>query len=66
VHPLPYRGARLAGLFGAALGLGLLAHAFAARGALGVGIKLAAVLAFVALVARMNVWRERGSVAGPR
>ena len=65
VHPLPHRGARLAGLFGAALGLGLLARSLPLGGASGIAVKLGAALLFVTLVVRMDALRERGAVAAP-
>jgi O-antigen/teichoic acid export membrane protein len=71
VRPFPYRPARLALLFGGALGLGVAAVRFAPAGMAGVGVKLAAVLAFVALAAVLEVWKDRGAVrhhapVGPR
>ncbi len=70
VHPLPFRGARLVLLYGGALALGVAAVRFAPAGLAGVGTKLAAVLAFVALAAVLEVWKDRGAVrhrasAGP-
>lgn len=62
VHPIPYRGARLALLFGAALALGVATVRFAPAGAAGVAARVGAVLAFAALAAVMEVWKDRGAV----
>ncbi|MCC6652001.1 MAG: oligosaccharide flippase family protein, partial [Candidatus Eisenbacteria bacterium] len=62
VHPLPYRPARLAVLFGGALALGLAAVRLAPEGIAGVGIKLLAALAFVALAFVLQVWKDSGAV----
>ncbi|MBI5170806.1 MAG: oligosaccharide flippase family protein [Candidatus Eisenbacteria bacterium] len=62
VHPLPFRPARLAALFGGALAAGLLAVRFAPAGWAGVGVKLVAVLGFVALATVLEVWKDRGAV----
>lgn len=62
VYPLPYRGARLALLFVAGLGLGLAAVTFAPAGAAGVAVRVAALAAYAALVWRLEVWRDRGAV----
>jgi O-antigen/teichoic acid export membrane protein len=62
VNPMPYRGARMALMFGGALGLGLAAVRFAPAGMPGVGVKLAAVLACLALGAALEVWKDRGAV----
>lgn len=62
VRPLPYRGARLAVLFAAALGAGLAAVRWAPPGAAGVALKAGAVLAWAALAAAFEVWKDRGAV----
>jgi hypothetical protein len=56
------RPARLAALFGGALAAGLLAVRFAPAGWPGVGVKLVAVLGFVALATALEVWKDRGAV----
>jgi len=65
VHPLPYRGARMAALFAVALALALAVGRVAPAGAAGAGLKLAAVASFAALCAGSGIWRERGAVAPP-
>jgi O-antigen/teichoic acid export membrane protein len=62
IRPFPHRPARLALLFGGALALGVAAVRFAPAGVTGVGVKLAAVLAFVGLAAALQVWTDRGAV----
>jgi O-antigen/teichoic acid export membrane protein len=64
VHPLPYRGARLAVLFTLACGIALAAQRLSPAGLAGLAIKLAAALGFILLCVRLGVWTERGSVAG--
>ena len=62
VRPFPHRPARLALLFGGALGLGVAAVRFSPAGLAGVGVKLAAVLAFITLAVVMRVWKDSGAV----
>lgn len=62
VRPFPYRPARLVLLFGGALALGAAAVRFAPPGLAGAGVKAGAVLAFVALAAVLEVWKDRGAV----
>ena len=62
VHPLPYRGARLALLFLGALGLGVAATRLAPAGAGGIGVKLGALVVFAVLAWRLEVWTDRGAV----
>lgn len=62
VRPMPYRGAKLGVLFAAALGLGLAAARWAPQGAAGVAVRVGAVLAFAALAAVFEVWKDRGAV----
>jgi len=62
VRPMPYRGARLALLFGGALGLGIAAVRWAPPGPAGMGVKLVAALAFVGIAVAMRVWKDRGAV----
>ena len=60
VHPLPYRGARLAALFAAGTALGVLAAR--TQGATGVLARAAAIAAFVLLAWKSDVWKDRGSI----
>lgn len=62
VRPMPYRGAKLAVLFVAALGAGLAAVRWAPPGAAGIGVKAGAVLAWAGLAAVFEVWKDRGAV----
>ncbi len=62
VRPFPHRPLRLALLFGGALALGLAAVRWAPAGLLGLGVKLGALLAFVALAWVLQVWTDRGAV----
>jgi O-antigen/teichoic acid export membrane protein len=62
LRPFPHRPARLALLFGGALGLGLAAVRWSPPGLAGVAVKAGAVLAFVALAAALQVWKDRGAV----
>ncbi len=56
VHPLPYRGGRLAAIGAAALAAGLAGQAFAGPGAAGLGVRLGLVAAFAAAMAGLRVW----------
>lgn len=62
VRPMPYRGLRLAALFAAALVLGIAAARLAPAGAAGTAVRAGAVLAFAALAAALEVWKDRGAV----
>ena len=62
LHPLPYRGARLAALFAVAVGLGVLTAHAAPPGAAGVAVRVLAVAAFVLLAWKSDVWKDAGSV----
>jgi O-antigen/teichoic acid export membrane protein len=62
VHPLPFRGRRLAALFLFGLGLALVAQRMAPPGGPGWIVKLGAAVAFVAASFGLDVWRERGAV----
>jgi len=55
VHPLPYRGGRLAALGFAALALGLAGQRFGA-GATGLALRIGVVLGYVAIAALLRVW----------
>jgi len=63
VHPVPYRGARLALVFALALGLTVAGQALAPAGAAGVAVKLLVVLGYAALAGGLGLLRERGAVA---
>jgi O-antigen/teichoic acid export membrane protein len=62
VRPMPYRGARLAALFAAALALGLAAARWSPPGPAGIAVRVGAVVVFAALAAGMEVWKDRGAV----
>jgi O-antigen/teichoic acid export membrane protein len=62
VHPLPYRGARLAALFAAGVGLGAAAVRFAPAGDLGVAWRVAALVAYALLAWKSDVWKDRGAL----
>jgi O-antigen/teichoic acid export membrane protein len=65
VHPVPYRGARLAALFAAGVTLGALASRLAtAGGAAGVGLaaRAGAIAVFALLAWKMDVWKDRGAI----
>ncbi|HUK62577.1 MAG TPA: polysaccharide biosynthesis C-terminal domain-containing protein, partial [Dongiaceae bacterium] len=62
VHPLPYRGGRLAVLFVGALALAVLVQRLETSEALGLGIKLGAALLFTAVCLALGVHRDRGAV----
>jgi O-antigen/teichoic acid export membrane protein len=63
VHPLPYRGGRLAAVGAVALGLAFAAQPLAAAGLPGVAGRLVAVAAFAALCAGLGIVQDRGAVA---
>ena len=65
VHPLPYRGGRLALVFALAVTLALAGQAWIAPGPWGVALKLAALAVLLAACAALGVWQERGAVATP-
>jgi len=62
VRPMPYRGAKLAVLFAAAVALGLGAARWAPPGAAGAAVRVGALLAFAALAAAFEIWKDRGAV----
>ena len=62
VHPLPYRGARLAALFGCGLALGVVAVRFAPEGAVGVAWRSAALVIYGLLAWKSDVWKDRGAI----
>jgi O-antigen/teichoic acid export membrane protein len=64
VHPLPYRGARLAALGGGALLLGVAALRWAPPGTTGTVVRAGVALGYAALVWILRVWSERFAVGG--
>jgi len=62
VHPLPYRGRRLLALFGFAVVLSVVAPRVVPAGPWSWAVKFAALAAYAAAAAGLNVWRERGAV----
>ena len=62
VHPLPYRGARLAVLFGAGVAIGAVAVRLAPAGVAGVGWRVAALAAYALLAWKSDVWKDRGAI----
>jgi O-antigen/teichoic acid export membrane protein len=63
VYPLPYRGAKLAVLFALAGGMAIAAQKWSPPGAAGAAIKLGAVLLWVAIATRLDIWNGK-AVAG--
>ncbi len=63
VHPLPYRGARLATLFVLAAGLALAGQRWIGPGPFGAALKLAIVLAYLGGCMTLGVWHERGAIS---
>ena len=62
VHPLPYRGARLAALFAAGVGLGAVAMRFAPAGGVGAAWRAGALVAYALLAWKSDVWKDRGAL----
>ena len=62
VRPMPYRGARLAALFAAAIAIGLAAVRWSPPGAAGIAVRVGAVVVFAGLAASLEVWKDRGAV----
>jgi O-antigen/teichoic acid export membrane protein len=58
VHPLPYAGARAAGVWGTALVLALAVQRLAPPGAFGVALKLGVVAVFALSVVKLELWKE--------
>ena len=63
VHPLPYRGLRLAALFGLGAALAAAGQWLAPAGPAGWAIKLGVWASYVAIAAALGVWRDRGAIA---
>jgi O-antigen/teichoic acid export membrane protein len=66
VHPLPYRGGRLAALGVLALAVTLVVQRGAASGPVGMLLKLGVVAAMAALMTVLGLWKDRGAVAPAR
>ena len=62
VHPLPFRGARLAALFAAAVALGAVTVRQPAAGSAAVALRAAAWAAFAMLAWKSDVWKDRGAI----
>jgi len=62
VHPLPYRGARLAALFATAVVLGVVVVRQPLTGLAAVAARAAALAAFALLAWKSDVWRDRGAI----
>jgi O-antigen/teichoic acid export membrane protein len=62
VHPLPYRGARLAALFAVGVALGAVAVRFAPAGGSGVAVRAAALGLFTLVAWKSDVWKDRGAI----
>ncbi len=62
VHPLPYRGARLAALFGTGVALGVLVVRFAPAGGVGAGWRVGALAVYALLAWKSDVWKDRGAL----
>jgi O-antigen/teichoic acid export membrane protein len=62
VHPLPFRGARLAALFAVAVALGAVTVRQPAAGGAAVALRAAAWAAFALLAWKSDVWKDRGAI----
>ncbi|MFM7232857.1 MAG: lipopolysaccharide biosynthesis protein [bacterium] len=62
VHPLPYRGARLAALFAVGVALGEVTVRWAPDGVAGGVWRAAAVAAFALTAWKSDVWKDRGAI----
>lgn len=63
VHPLPYRGLRLAALFALAAALAAAGQVLSPAGPAGWAVKLGVLAAFAAIAAALGAWRDRGAIA---
>ena len=63
VHPLPYRGGRLALVFALAAGLSFFGQRLIAPGPFGVALKLGVLLVFLGACAGLGIWHEHGAVS---
>ena len=62
VHPLPYRGGRLAAMFLGATALAAAVQRLAPAGPAGIAVKLAAVLAVASATWMLGLWTDRGAI----
>ena len=62
VHPLPYRGARLAALFAVGVALGAVAVRLFPGGVAGWLGRAGAIAAFALLAWKSDVWKDRGAI----
>lgn len=62
VHPLPYRGARLAALFGVGVALGAAVVHRAPEGPAGVAVRLGALVLYALAAWKSDVWKDRGAI----
>jgi O-antigen/teichoic acid export membrane protein len=62
IHPLPYRGLRSLTLFAVALALAAAVERIGATGASGLAVRFTALLVFVLIAVRFQVWKDRGAV----
>jgi O-antigen/teichoic acid export membrane protein len=62
VHPLPFRGARLAALFAVAVGLGAVAVRQPVHGVAAVAVRAGVWAAFAVLAWKSDVWKDRGAI----
>jgi O-antigen/teichoic acid export membrane protein len=58
VHPLPYAGARAAGVWGAGLAAALAVQRFAPAGVAGVALKLGVFAVFALAIVKFELWKE--------
>jgi O-antigen/teichoic acid export membrane protein len=65
VYPLPYRGGRIVAMFALAVALALAAQRLAPGGAAGLAARLAAVVAYAAVVWRFELWRPARPAGAP-
>lgn len=66
VHPVPFRGVRLALVFALGLALAVTAQRLAPPGGAGILVKVAVALAYAAATLALGLHRDRGAVAAPR
>jgi O-antigen/teichoic acid export membrane protein len=66
VHPIPYRGGRLACVFVLAATATLAVQRLAPAGPLGLTVKLAAGFAIVAVTVWLRIWTDHGAIAPAR
>jgi O-antigen/teichoic acid export membrane protein len=66
VHPVPFRGTRLALVFALALALTVTTQRVAPPGGAGILLKVLVALGFAATTLALGLHRDRGAVAAPR